>query len=145
MARTWSFDMRTPCCKAILIPCPKCASVAGKRCTKPGGYGGLIYRGQCHVARSNAFVKVCALLEAPSMIQEYAGGCAFYTPGLHFATLCEALADFFIRIHAPNQRRVRVSLLDGTVIREWSAKEAQTQPNHNPETCRDPTCDCFPF
>ncbi len=134
------------CCKTILIPCLHCKSPAGTRCTKPSRHGaGVVYRSQCHVARVNAFVKVCALLEAPAMIQEYAGGCAFYTPGFHFATLHEALMDMVIRIHAPNQTRVRVSLLDETIIREWSAKEAQAAPKHNPETCRDPACDCFPF
>lgn len=53
------------------------------------------------------------------MAQEYPGGCRFYGPGLEFATLHEALADMRIRITAPNQVRVRVSLLDGAVIKEW--------------------------
>ena len=134
--------MTTPCCKAILIPCPKCESPAGERCTKPSRYSGVVRRGECHVARSNAFVKVCALLDAPAMLQEYPVECAFYSPPLHFQALRDALMDMVIRIHAPIQTRVRVSLLDGTVIREWIAVEAC-------DVCKQPIkdygCDCMPF
>lgn len=62
------------------------------------------------------------LLEAPAQIQEYPGGCIFFGGPLRFSTLHEALADMRIRITAPNQRRVRVTLLDGTVVREWPAQ-----------------------
>jgi hypothetical protein len=65
--------------------------------------------------------KVCALLDAPARLQEYPGGCAFYGPPLQFDTVSEALEDMHDRVAAPNARRVRVVLLDGTVIREWVA------------------------
>lgn len=62
-----------------------------------------------------------ALLDAPALLQEYPGGCAFYGPPLRFSTLRKALDDMRIRVSAPNQRRVRVTFLDGTVVKEWSA------------------------
>ncbi len=63
--------------------------------------------------------RIWELLQQPAMLQEYPGGCSFYGPPLRFGTLREALADMRTRITAPNQVRVRVVLLDGTIIREW--------------------------
>ena len=65
--------------------------------------------------------RIWELLQRPAMTQEYPGGCRFYGPGLGIATLHEALADMRIRVTAPNQTRVRVSLLNGTVIKEWAS------------------------
>ena len=65
--------------------------------------------------------EVGRLLDAPVNLQFYHGGCDFYGPPLHFRRLHEALADMRVRITAPNQRRVRIILLDGTVVREWCA------------------------
>ena len=128
----------TPCCKAILIPCPECKSDAGQRCTKPGGYGGLMYRGQCHVARSNAYVKVCALLEAPCKAIERIG--KSYRAEYDFGAVKYAIKWCMWR----EQRGAShtVALLDGTIIREWSAIEAC-------DVCKQPIkdygCDCMPF
>ena len=71
----------------------------------------------------NTFCKLLKLLDAPAMLQEYPGGCAFYGPPLHFEHLHEAIADMHIRVTAPNQKRVRITLLNGTVIREWPIDE----------------------
>jgi hypothetical protein len=69
------------------------------------------------------FCRLLELLDAPAQVEEYPGGCTFYGPPLRFDTLHEALAGMRERIAAPNQQRVRVSLLDGTVVREWPEDE----------------------
>jgi hypothetical protein len=64
--------------------------------------------------------RIWELLQRPAMTQEYPGGCRVYGCGLEFTTLHEALADMRIRVTAPNQTRVRVSLLNGAVVKEWA-------------------------
>ena len=110
--------MTTPCCKAILVPCPKCESHAGKRCIKPSRHGGVIYRKQCHVTRSNSFAKICALLDRPARAQ-YQGVHTFnkwYTWTNGSVAECLRATLSRERGHA-----YRITLLDGTVVREWPA------------------------
>ena len=136
--------MTAHCCKAVLIPCPRCESPAGTACIKPFRYGGVVTR-QCHVARANAFVKVCALLDAPAEIREYITG--KWTITIFTGERVNTVAKCVAMAHQIQQREgcaIRVILRDGTVIREWAANEV-AEPTHKPEACRDPACDCWPF
>jgi hypothetical protein len=65
--------------------------------------------------------RIWELLQKPATLQEYPGGCSFFGPPLSFDTLHEALAFMRVCVNAPNQRRVRVTLLDGAIVKEWGA------------------------